>query len=136
MLQVPGNLNNTKTHEWIRDEDGGELAIGVTADRRNHLKGALYIQKVAATGAACVKHHPIAIIMSSELEDDTVAVANAPTNGTISRINDAVLDSQSEEFDTFRHRPYDVWLFKITADDPSDEWINASAYGKNFFQGE
>ena len=112
MSQVPNELNYTRSHEWVRQEEDGSITVGIT-DHAQCLLGDLVFVELPELHASFGAGDDIAVVESVKTASDVYA----PVSGTVTAVNE-VLASQPEKVN---QSPYDQgWLFKLTLKDPSD----------------
>ncbi len=120
-MNIPKDLQYTKTHEWMREDDDG-VAIGVTDFAQAQLSDVTYVD-LPAVGDHVNVEDEVAVLESVKAASDIYA----PFSGTVVAINDLLGDSP--EF--INSDPYgDGWLFKLEPDNASDleEMLDADAY--------
>ena len=107
-MNIPNDLLFAQTHEWVRHGDDGQYWVGISNHAQEALGDILFLklpelESLVKQGEAC------ATIESLKAASDI----HAPISGIISEINVAAVD-KPESINT---QPYDVWLFKIQAND-------------------
>lgn len=123
-MELPQNLRYTKTHEWVRLEDG-EAVIGIT-DHAQNLLGDIVFVELPEVESQVQAGNECAVVESVKAAADIYS----PVNGEVIAINEALADSP----DTVNHDPYqDGWLFKVKLDDPDDldQLLDAVSYNSN-----
>ena len=58
MTEIPNDLRYTKDHEWVREQDDGTLAIGITDHAQAALGDLVFVElrvveEVIGSGAVC-----------------------------------------------------------------------------------
>ena len=58
MTEIPNDLRYTKDHEWVREQDDGTLAIGITDHAQAALGDLVFVElpvveDVIGSGAVC-----------------------------------------------------------------------------------
>ncbi len=110
-MDFPGDLKYTKEHEWIK-EDGGSVVIGITDYAQDSLGDIVYVE-LPQEGAVVTKDEPFGVVESVKAVSDLYA----PLSGTVSEVNDAVVDSP----EAINEEPYgDAWLIKIDLSDTGE----------------
>jgi len=122
MSEVPGNLKYSKEHEWVRLDDDGLVAVGITDHAQEALGELVYVELPEdggelAQGDACV------VVESVKAASDVYA----PISGTLAGTNGALADAP----ELVNQSPYDKgWLVRLTPANPAelDELMDAEAY--------
>ena len=107
-MNIPSDLKYTATHEWIRSEADGTLAIGITDHAQESLGDLVFIElpekgrKVAASDIY------------------------APVAGEILAVNSALIDAPEK----VNADAYASWLFKLKPANAADvaKLLDAAAY--------
>ena len=122
MSNVPADLRYTSEHEWVRVQEDGTLAVGITDFAQSALGDVVYVSLPAegegvSAGAAC-----------GEVESTkSVSEITAPVSGTVSGHNPG-LETRP---DLVNSDPYgEGWMFTITPSVPAevDGLLDAQAY--------
>ena len=116
-------LKYTADHEWIRT-DGNVLTVGITAYAADKL-GEIVFAELPEVGASVDAGKVVAEIESTK----SVGEVFAPVSGTVTEVNDEVVDSP----DLLNDSPLDKgWLFKVEVDDVAvldgDKFLTLDAY--------
>jgi len=103
-MNVPSQLKYTSTHEWIRNEGDGTIAVGITDHAQEALGDLVFIElpkpgRVVAAGEAC------AVVESVKAASDIYA----PVAGSIVAANDQVVASP----ELINADAYSHWLYKL-----------------------
>lgn len=119
----PTDLKYTAEHEWLR-VDGNVLTVGITAYAADKL-GEIVFAELPAVGSTIEAGKVIAEVESTK----SVGEVFAPVTGTITAINDDVVDNP----DFINDSPFDKgWLFAVEIADASildgAEFMTADAY--------
>lgn len=123
MSKIPGDLKYTKTHEWVRSGDDGEITIGIT-DHAQELLGDLVFVELPEMGAELGGDNA-AVIESVKAASDVYA----PAAGEVTGVNEALDDAP----ETVNADPYgDGWLWKMSVGDAGalDDLMDAAAYAE------
>ncbi len=121
-MHVPDDRLYTKEHEWLKPEEGGPAAMGLTAYAAEQLSGVTFIE-LPGEGAQVEQGGKIATVESVKAVSDVYA----PAGGTVAEVNDALasdpslLDDQHDEAG---------WICRIDLADPADldALMDAEAY--------
>jgi glycine cleavage system H protein len=120
-VSVPADLKYTKSHEWIRIEDG-VATVGITEHAQSELGDVVFVE-LPSPGRAVQDEETFGTVESVK----TVSDLYAPLPGEIIEVNEA-LGSQSELVNS---DPYgEGWMVKIKVADGFDEGslLDAAAY--------
>jgi glycine cleavage system H protein len=103
-MNVPDDLQYTKSHEWLRME-GANGRVGITDHAQAELTDIVYVE-LPKTGAQVQAGDSVAVVESVKAASDIYA----PVSGTITEVNKA-LESNPALVNT---DPYgEGWLFRI-----------------------
>ena len=121
-MEFPDDLRYTKDHEWVRDEGGGRLRIGITDYAQDALGDVVYVE-VPDVGVEVAAHQAFSEVESTKSVSDVFS----PVTGSVVERN-ALLDEHPELVNT---APYgDGWIVVIHTSDPGalTEMLDAAAY--------
>jgi len=120
-MKIPEDLKYTATHEWVRSESDGTLAIGITDHAQETLGDIVFLElppvgKKFAQGEAC------AVIESVKAAADI----NMPIAGVVVTANDPLVQSPEQ----VNADAYAAWMFRIKPDNAADlgRLMDAAAY--------
>lgn len=118
-MNVPSNLKYTKTHEWVRLEDGVAV-VGITDYAQSELGDIVYVD-LPSPGRAVALGDSFGTIESVK----TVSDIYSPVKGEIAETN-AALEGSSE---LINQDPYGAgWIVKISVDVAPEGLLDAEAY--------
>jgi glycine cleavage system H protein len=120
-MNVPSDLKYTASHEWIRSESDGTLAIGIT-DHAQEALGDLVFIELPAVGRKVKAGEACAVVESVKAASDIYA----PVSGEITAANEQVVASpETVNVDAYGH-----WLYKLRPENPADvaSLLDAAAY--------
>ncbi len=101
----------TKTHEWLKNE-GDEVVIGIT-DHAQQLLGDMVFVELPVIGDEVTAGAELGVVESVKAASDFYA----PISGTISAVNEAVINDPS----LVNHAPYDHgWLVRLKPNNPDE----------------
>ena len=123
-MNIPANLKYTESHEWVRLEADGSVAIGITEFAQDALGDIVFVE-LPKLGASLTADKECAVVESVKAAGDVYA----PITGEVVAVNDAVVDApESINADAFS-----AWMFKLKPANPADidGLMNAEAYAKN-----
>ena len=117
------DLKYTAEHEWIKTE-GNVLTVGITAYAADKL-GEIVFAELPSFGSTVEAGKVIAEVESTK----SVGEVFAPVSGTITEVNDDVVDNPDFISDSPEEKG---WLFKVEVADASvlegDEFLTLDAY--------
>ena len=110
-MRIPQELRYTKTHEWVKRQDG-EFLVGITAHAQEELRDVVYAEPPPA-GKALKQGEAAAVVESVKAAFDIYA----PVSGTVTRVNEPLVKSpQVVNQDCYRAG----WLFAIAPSAPEE----------------
>ena len=120
-MNIPETLRYTATHEWVRQEPDGTLAVGITDHAQDALGELVFFEgpevgRELATGDAC------AVVESVKAASDIYA----PVAGQVTAANAALADAPNK----VNQDPYGAWLFRLKPAAGADlaKLMDAGAY--------
>lgn len=123
-MSIPAELKYTSSHEWVRVEADGTIAVGITAFAQDALGDIVFVD-LPKVGQALAAGKDCAVIESVKAAGDIYA----PVTGEVVAVNDAVVDApESINADAFS-----AWLFKMKPANMADvdALMSAEDYEKN-----
>jgi len=113
MTELPGDLEFTKEHEWLRREQDGSVTIGITDHAQSALGDLVYVE-LPEVGVDVESGAEMAVVESVKAASDVYA----PISGEVVAVNDELADDP-EKINT---DPYgDGWIVRLKpADDDMD----------------
>ncbi len=120
-MEFPDDLRYTKEHEWIREEGGGRVRVGITDYAQDALGDVVYVD-VPEVGTAVTASQPFSEVESTKSVSDVYS----PATGTVVERN-PLLDERPE---LVNESPYgDGWLVVLEASEvPEAGLMDAAAY--------
>ena len=120
-MTIPDDRRYAATHQWVKPEASGELAVGITEYAQEQLGDVVYVQQ-PEKGRKVKKGEHCALVESVKAASDIPA----PVSGEIVAINAALADAPQKLND----EPYGAWLFRIkpSAAAELNELMDAAAY--------
>ena len=113
MSEMPGDLQYTKEHEWLRREDDGSVTIGITDHAQSALGDLVYVELPEA-GQDLEFEGEMAVVESVKAASDVYA----PISGNVLAVNEELADDP-EKINT---DPYgDGWIVKLKPAGDIDE---------------
>jgi glycine cleavage system H protein len=122
-MNVPNGLKYTDTHEWLRREDDGSVAIGITDHAQEALGDLVYIE-LPAVGREVTAGEACAVVESVKAASDVYA----PIAGEVVAANSALTGTP----EAVNEDAYAAWLFRIRPSnaDALASFMDADAYQK------
>ena len=118
MSNIPAELKYTKSHEWLKDENGLAV-VGLTDFAQNALGDIVFISLPE------VGDEVTAGASFSDVESvKAVSEVFSPVTGTVAEINEELLDNPA----LVNEDPYGAWLIKVSEPDKTEELLDAAAY--------
>ena len=121
MSDLPGDLQYTKEHEWLRREDDGSVTVGITDHAQAALGDLVYVE-LPETGQELEFEGEMAVVESVKAASDVYA----PIAGTVVAVNEALADDPEK----INSDPYgDGWIVRMQADNLDEgELMSPDAY--------
>ncbi len=118
MANTPAELKYTKSHEWVKEEDG-VLVVGLTDYAQSELGDIVFIN-LPEVG------DPVEVETAFSDVESVKAVSDvfSPATGTVAEVNEELLDAPQ----LINEDPYEAWLIKISDVTETEELLDAAAY--------
>ena len=110
-MSNPSNLKYTASHEWVKTEADGTIAVGITQHAQELLGDMVFVEAPTA-GRKLKAKEECAVVESVKAAADVYA----PVSGEVTAAN-ANLDSSPENINS---DPYGAWIFKMKPDNATD----------------
>ena len=118
-MNLPANLKYTKTHEWVDFSDETTAKIGLTDYAQSEL-GSLVFVNLPDEGDDVVAGESFGDVESVKAVSEVIC----PVSGTVSAINDALLDAP----EMINEDPYGAWLIEVADISDQESLLDAAAY--------
>jgi glycine cleavage system H protein len=119
-MSVPGDLQYTKSHEWVRVEDG-VATVGITDHAQDELGDVVFVE-LPETGATLAAGDSFGAVESVKAVSDLYS----PVGGEVVEVNGALEDSPEK----INEDPYgEGWILKLQISDEGD-LLSAADYEK------
>ena len=113
MSEMPGDLQYTKEHEWLRREDDGTVTIGITDHAQSALGDLVYVE-LPEVGQELDLDGEMAVVESVKAASDVYA----PISGSVTAVNEDLADDPEK----INADPYgDGWIVKMQPAADADE---------------
>lgn len=121
-MSIPADLKYTKSHEWVRLEADGTVAVGIT-DHAQELLGDMVFVENPVLGRVLAAGEECAVVESVKAASDVYA----PIAGEVVVVNEALESAP----DLLNKDPYGAWMFKVRPASAGDldGLMDAAAYG-------
>ena len=113
MSELPGDLQYTKDHEWLRREDDGSVTVGITDHAQSALGDLVYVE-LPEVGQDLEVEGEMAVVESVKAASDVYA----PISGGVVAVNEALADDPEK----INSSPYDDgWIVRVQPAGEIDE---------------
>ena len=118
MSNIPDELKYSKSHEWIKEEDG-VFTIGLTDYAQSALGDIVFINLPEEGESVCAGD------TFSDVESvKAVSDVFSPVTGTICAVNEALLDDPAQ----VNEAPYEAWLIQVRDVTATEDLLDAEGY--------
>jgi len=117
-MSIPNNLKYTKSHEWVKEFDGG-VEIGLTDFAQSEL-GDLVFVNLPQVGDDVTAGETFADVESVKAVSDVYS----PVSGVVAEVNEALLDSPEQ----INSDPYGAWLIRVCEVNDTEDLLDAADY--------
>ena len=117
-MNFPGELKYSKSHEWVKTEDGLTL-VGISDFAQDALGDVVFIN-LPGEGDQVTAGEAFGDVESVK----AVAGVFSPVSGTVAAVNSALIDNPA----LLNENPYDAWLIKVSDVTNTGELLDAAAY--------
>ncbi|MFD3722945.1 glycine cleavage system protein GcvH [Streptomyces sp. NPDC058674] len=123
MSNIPADLRYTESHEWVRSESDGTLAVGLT-DHAQQALGPVVFVELPEVGKPVAAGDVVGAVEAVTAQSDI----HAPVGGEVIAVNEE-LCSKPHLINT-GYWPHEAWIFKIRPSDSSelDHLLDAAGY--------
>jgi len=122
-MNIPTHLKYTKSHEWVKLEEGGTITIGIT-HHAQELLGDMVFVEIPQVGCQLKQGEECAVVESVKAAADVYA----PITGEVIETN-SELESAPEKIN---QDTYSAWLYKLKPSNIADlsELLDSTGYQK------
>ena len=117
-MNYPVDLKYSKSHEWIRYEDGVAV-IGISDFAQDALGDVVFVN-LPAVGDEVTAGEAIGEVESVKAVSDLIS----PVSGVVLEINEELEDSP----ENLNEDPYGAWIIKVENVTDEEELLSAEAY--------
>ena len=127
-MNVPAELRYTASHEWVRQDPDGTLAVGITDHAQSALGDLVYIE-LPAVGRTLASGEACAVVESVKAASDVYA----PVAGEVVAVNDALSGAPEQA----NQDAYAAWFFRLKPADVAavTKLLDATAYAATLSEG-
>ncbi len=117
-MNIPKELQYTKSHEWVRRE-GEDVLVGLTDFAQEQLGDLVFIN-LPNVGDGMNVGDALADVESVKAVSDVYC----PVKGVVKAVNETLLDAP----ESVNQSPYAAWLARLTDIEELGELMDAAAY--------
>jgi glycine cleavage system H protein len=123
-MKTPEHLRYTESHEWVRKDADGTLAIGIT-DHAQEVLGDIVFLDLPEPGKHYAAGENCAVIESVKAASDIYM----PVSGEVVAVNRELADAPEQ----VNADAYAAWMFRVKPDNPADldGLFDAAGYTKH-----
>lgn len=126
MDELPGDLEYTEEHEWLRKEDDGTVTIGITDHAQSALGDLVYVE-LPEIGQEVETGGEMAVVESVKAASDVYA----PISGEVVAVNEELADDPEK----INADPYgDGWIVRMRPSADNGSMMSPDAY-QEFLDG-
>lgn len=118
MFKNPEELKYTKTHEWVKEEDG-LYVVGLTDFAQDALGDIVFVN-LPSVGDEVIAGEVFSDVESVKAVSDVFS----PVSGVVAEVNEAIVDDPS----LVNSDCYDAWMIKVSDVTGTDELLDAKSY--------
>lgn len=118
MANIENGLKYSKTHEWVKEEDGLFL-IGLSDFAQEELGDIVFIN-LPVEGDGVSAGETFADVESVKAVSDVYS----PLTGTVAEINEELMDNPA----LVNEAPYDAWFIKVSDVIDTEDLLDAEEY--------
>ena len=117
-MKYPVDLKYSKSHEWIRYEDGVAV-IGISDFAQDALGDVVFVN-LPAVGDEVTAGESFGDVESVKAVSDLIS----PVSGVVLEVNEELEDSP----ENLNEDPYGAWIIKVEQVSGEEELLDAAAY--------
>ena len=117
-MNYPTDLKYSKTHEWVKMEDGVAV-IGISDYAQDALGDVVFVN-LPAVGDEVIAGETFGDVESVKAVSDRIC----PVTGVVCAINEALDDAP----ESLNEDPYGAWIIKVENITGEEELLEADAY--------
>ena len=117
-MEYPNDLQYTKSHEWLRMEDG-EAVVGITDFAQDALGDLVFIN-LPEVGDEVAAGEMFGDVESVKAVSDLIS----PVTGVVRAVNEELIDAP----ELLNTDPYGAWIIRVEQVTDTEELLDAEAY--------
>lgn len=117
-MNIPNTLKYSKSHEWIKEIDGG-VEVGLTDYAQSEL-GDLVFVNFPEVDDEVTAGEAFGDVESVKAVSDVFS----PVTGTVTEINEELMDAPEK----INENPYDAWFIRVGDVSDREELLSAEEY--------
>lgn len=117
-MNFPAELKYSKSHEWLKEEDGVSL-IGISDFAQDALGDVVFVN-LPEVGDDTAAGEAFGDVESVKAVSDLIS----PVSGTVCEVNEDLLDQP----ELLNEDPYGTWIIKVENVTDTEELLDAAAY--------
>lgn len=117
-MNFPSDVKYTKTHEWIKEEDG-LMVIGLTDYAQQELGDIVFVN-LPSEGDEVSMGDAFGDVESVKAVSDV----NSPVTGTVAAVNEDLADAP----ESVNSDPYGAWFIKVQDVSETEDLMDAKEY--------
>lgn len=123
-MKLPQDLRYTESHEWVRREGDGTVAVGITDHAQEQLGDIVFVE-APQVGRKVKAGEAVGVVESVKAASDIYA----PVAGEIVAANGALADAPEK----VNEDAFGAWMYRLKPDDAGavDKLLDAAAYEKS-----
>lgn len=118
-MNTPKELKYARSHEWLRELDGGAVEIGLT-DFAQDAMGDLVFVELPEVGDSVNSGESFANVESVKAVSDVYS----PVTGVVLEVNEDLLDNPA----LINEDPYGAWLIRVGEVTDQEDMLTADEY--------
>ena len=118
MFKNPEELKYTKTHEWVKEEDG-LYVVGLTDFAQDALGDIVFVN-LSGVGDEVTASKAFSDVESVKAVSDVFS----PVSGKVAEVNEAIVDDPA----LVNNDCYGAWLIKVSDVTGTEDLLDAKAY--------
>ncbi len=123
-MNIPNELQYTKTHEWVKVQDDGTLRIGVT-DHAQEQMGDIVFVDLPIEGDTFAQGEEMAVLETQKAASEVYA----PVSGEVTAVN----EEAAEKPEMINEDCYNAWLVELQGE---AKGLMSAAQYKEFLKSE
>ena len=117
-MNFPAELKYSKSHEWLKEEDGVSV-IGISDFAQDALGDGVFVN-LPEVGDDAAAGEAFGDVESVKAVSDLIS----PVSGTVCEVNEDLLDQP----ELLNEDPYGTWIIKVENVTDTEELLDAAAY--------